>query len=301
MSATQVPPFDLQARIERLYVYPVKSCAGIGLDESVLTDTGLDLDRAWMVVGGDGTFVSQRELPRMALVQPQMKTHEVVLRAPGMLALHLQIDRVEQAAQVRVWDDVVSAFDMGDLAAQWFSDFLAAPNERSAGRAQKYRLVRFDPDHQRLSSTTWTGGVQAPNQFSDGYPLLVLGTASLDGLNRRLVAQGHAAVGITRFRPNIVLSGIEEHDEDRVGAFHIASTGPGVVLRAVKPCPRCPIPNVDPLTAVSSPEVGDALQGYRQDPRIGGAISFGMNAIIIDGIGEILRVGQTVSANYQFG
>ena len=300
MSATPAPYFDLQARIERLFVYPVKSCAGIALDESVLTDTGLDLDRAWMVVDREGTFVSQRELPRMALVRPQMKTHEVVLRAPGMLALHLQIDRVEQAAQVRVWDDVVSAFDMGDLAAQWFSDFLAGPDELPAGRARKYRLVRFDPDHQRLSSLKWTGGVQAPNQFADGYPLLVLGTASLDGLNRRLVAQGHAAVGIARFRPNIVLSGIEEHDEDRVDSFHIASTGSGVVLRAVKPCPRCPIPNVDPLTGISTPEVGDALQGYRQDPRIEGAISFGMNAIILEGIGETLRVGQGVSANYQF-
>ena len=71
-------------------------------------------------------------------------------------------------------------------------------------------------------------------------------------------------------------------------------------MTGVQTC-ALPISNVDPLTAVSSPEVGDALQGYRQDPRIGGAISFGMNAIIIDGIGEILRVGQTVSANYQFG
>src|SRR6185369_15541194 len=147
---------DVAARIARLFVYPVKSFAGVEVTEAVLTETGLDLDRAWMVVDDKGEFVTQRELPRMALVRPQLKHYEVVLRAPGMLALHLQIDAVEQPMQVRVWDDTVAAFDMGDVAAQWFSDFLG----------RKLRLVRFDPDHQRLSNKRWTGGADAPNQFS---------------------------------------------------------------------------------------------------------------------------------------
>src|SRR5690606_32727079 len=87
---------DVTARIERLFVYPVKSCSGIELKEALLTEAGLDLDRAWMVVDERGEFVTQRELPRMALVRPQLKIHEVVLRAPGMLALHLAIDTVEE-------------------------------------------------------------------------------------------------------------------------------------------------------------------------------------------------------------
>src|SRR6478735_8139614 len=102
---------DISARIERLFVYPIKSCAGVELREAVLTETGLDLDRAWMVVDEAGEFVTQRELPRMALVQPQLKLHEVVLRAPGMLALHLAIDTVEEPMQVKIWDDTVPAFD----------------------------------------------------------------------------------------------------------------------------------------------------------------------------------------------
>ena len=114
---------DVTATIARLFVYPVKSCAGVEVQEAVLTDMGLDLDRAWMVVDSDGEFVSQRELPRMALVKPQLKTYDIILRAPGMLALHLSIDGVEQPARVRVWDDEVPAYDMGDVAAQWFSDF----------------------------------------------------------------------------------------------------------------------------------------------------------------------------------
>ena len=109
---------EFQARIARLFAYPVKSCAGVELTESVLTDTGLDLDRAWMVVDADGQGVTQRELPRLALVRTQLKLHEVVLRAPGMLALHLAIDAVEAPVRVRVWDDEVAAYDMGAVAAR---------------------------------------------------------------------------------------------------------------------------------------------------------------------------------------
>ena len=301
MNHHTVTAFDVCGAIARLFVYPVKSCAGVELQEAVLTETGLDLDRAWMVVDANGVFVSQRALPRMALIKPQLKLYEVVLRAPGMLALHLQIDQVEKAVQVTVWDDRVNAFDMGDLAAQWFSDFLNdSPDNTAGGGRQEYRLVRFDPDHKRLSNITWTQGVEAPYQFADGFPLLVISTASLDGLNRRLIAQGHAAVTIERFRPNIVLSGVDEHDEDRIGDLTISTDTQEVFLRPVKPCPRCPIPNIDPLTASVSPEVGDTLQTYRQDARLGGAISFGINAIVIDGVDLQLKVGQTVTGNYRF-
>ncbi len=291
----------MQARIERLFVYPIKSCAGVEVQEAVLTETGLDLDRAWMLVDRDGDFVSQRELPRMALIRPQLRSEDVVLRAPGMLALHLKIDTVEQPTRARVWDDEVKAYDMGDLAAQWFSDFLAPDDAATRSANPAYRLVRFDPEQERLSSMKWTGGLAAQNQFCDGFPVLVISTASLDGLNQRLQKSGAAAITMERFRPNIVLGGLGEHDEDRLEGLHI-TTGEGTThLRPVKPCARCPIPNIDPKTALSSPEVNDTLQGYRQDPRVNGAITFGMNAIIIEGIDHVLRVGQPLGGNFRFG
>ncbi|MBG9389474.1 MOSC domain-containing protein [Caenimonas aquaedulcis] len=283
-------PAEVTARVARLFIYPVKSCAGVEVSEALLTETGFDLDRAWMAVDAEGDFVSQRQLPRMSLIHPQVKHSEVVLRAPGMLALHLRIDTVEEPATVRVWDDVVPAFDMGDLAAQWFSDFLG----------QKLRLVRFDPEHRRLSNMKWTQGVEAPNQFGDGFPLLVASEASLQELNRRLEAKGHAPVGIERFRPNIVLSGIEAHDEDRLGDIRIAASGGDVVLRPVKPCGRCPIPDIDPGTAQSSPEVGDTLRDYRRNEILGGAISFAMNAIAIEGIDRVVKTGQPVTSSWRF-
>lgn len=295
-------PGDLTARIEKLLIYPVKSCAGVALPEALLTDTGLDLDRAWMVVDADGEFVSQREAPRLALVQPQLKADELVLRAPGMLALHIGIDRVESPLSVRIWDDQVPAWDLGAVAAQWISDYLAQPQPGEARPSVgPCRLVRFDPAHRRLSSLKWTGGLEAPNQFSDGFPLLVLSQASLDGLNQRLQAAGQAPVTMARFRPNIVLSGLQAHDEDRLAWLQLAADGGPVRLKLVKPCPRCPIPNIDPATALSHPAVGDALQGYRQDARVGGAVTFGMNAIVCEGDGVLLRLGQTLQGELDFG
>ena len=290
------PAYDLSARIAQLVIYPVKSCAGVAVPEAILTDTGLDLDRAWMVVDSAGQFVTQRQLPRMALIQPQLKTYDIVLRAPGMLALHLAIDTVAEPTRVRVWNDEVAAYDMGAVAAQWFSDFLGQP----------LRLVRFDPEQRRLSSLKWTQGFEAPNQFSDGFPVLVTSTASLAELNQRLTDTGHAAVEMARFRPNLVLDGIEPHDEDHLDTLHITTEGADgtsqaeAQLQLVKPCPRCPIPNIDPATALSSPEVGDTLQSYRQDPRLDGAVTFGMNAIVRQGDGLLLRVGQVVQAHYKF-
>ncbi|MBC7860257.1 MAG: MOSC domain-containing protein, partial [Burkholderiaceae bacterium] len=103
-----------------------------------------------------------------------------------------------------------------------------------------------------------------------------------------------------RFRPNIVLGGVESHDEDRVGAMRIETDDSAAVIEPVKPCGRCPIPNIDPTTANASPAVSDMLQTYRQDPRLKGAITFGMNAIVIEGDGQVLRVGQLVSADWKF-
>jgi hypothetical protein len=279
------------AQLEGLFVHPVKSCAGVAVREALLTEAGLDLDRAWMLVDEAGEFVTQRELPLLARVVPRLGVSDVVLRAPGMLALHLAADAVETPARVRIWNDEVDAWDMGDLAAQWFSDFTG----------QRLRLVRFDPEVRRLSSLRWTGGVEAPNLFSDGFPLLVTSTASLAHLNERLAAAGHAPVDLRRFRPNLVLGGVEPHDEDRLAELRIRTDSGTARLALVKPCARCPIPDVDPDSGARGTSVGDTLRGYRADARLDGALTFGMNAIVLEGAGQVLRVGQPVAADWAFG
>jgi len=281
---------DLNCTLHALYVHPVKSCAGIGVRSSLLLETGLELDRAWMLVDQRGEFVTQRELPKLALIRPTLRLNDMVLRAPGMLALHLALDRVESPLNVHVWDDWVPAWDMGGLAAQWCSDFADRP----------LRLVRFDPEHRRLSERRWTGAHEAQVAFADGFALLVTSTASLAELNRRLQQQGAAAVDMTRFRPNLVLDGLDAHDEDHVDQLEIDTPQGMVQLKLVKPCARCTIPGVDPQTGEQGFEVIDALAAYRSDPRVDGAATFGMNAIVVRGVEHQLAVGQSCRARLAF-
>jgi len=276
--------------LESIHVHPVKSCAGTSPRQAVVTETGLDLDREWVVVDPAGRFVSQRELPRLALVATTLKSDELILRAPGMLALHVAIDRVEAAVEVEVWRDRVAAFDMGALCAQWFSDFLGRP----------LRLARFDPDAPRRADRKWTGAIDATQAFQDGFPLLVASAASLAEVNRRLAESGAAPVTMARFRPNLVVGGVDPHGEDQLDEIVFAAVEGTVRLKLVKPCTRCSIPDVDPATGIAGHAVGDALARYRADPRLGGALTFAMNAVVVEGVGCTLAQGMRGSASYAF-
>jgi len=283
---------DLNCTLSALHLHPVKSCAGFEVSEALLVETGLDLDRAWMVVDAHGEMLTQRELPRMALVQTALRHTDIVLRAPGMLPLHLSLDTVEAPTRVQVWDDIVKAYDMGALAAQWFSDFLGVKG---------LRLVRFDPEQQRLSERKWTGAIEAENAFADGFPLLVVSAASLAEVNRRLATAGQDPVAMNRFRPNLVLDGLPDaHGEDFIDTLEIEADDGPVVLKLVKPCARCSIPDVDPVTAATGRAVAEVLQAYRADQRVNGGLTFGMNAVIVQGIDRMLRRGAAVRATLAF-
>jgi uncharacterized protein len=279
-----------ECSIASVHLHPVKSCGGVSVAQSLLIETGLELDRAWMVVDEHADMITQREQPRLALVQITLRGDDMVLRAPGMLALHVLLDAVETPARATVWSDTVAAFDMGALAAQWFTDFLGRPA----------RLVRFDPAQKRLSSRQWTGDVEAENAFTDGFPLLVVSSASVQDLDARLTARGHAAVGALRFRANLVLDGLQAYDEDQLDEITFESDEGPIRLKLVKPCSRCSIPNVDPATGTVMTEPGDTLASYRADQRVGGAVTFGMNAVILDGVDRVLRPGLRGSASWSF-
>ena len=281
---------DTAVILESVHLYPIKSCAGIAPAEALLIETGFDLDRAWMVVDGAGELVTQRELPRMALIRPTLKGEELILRAPGMLALHLALDRVEAPCKATVWNDTVAAFDMGALCAQWFTDFLGQP----------LRLARFDPEQRRLADRRWTGTLEAETAFQDGFPFLVASSAGLAEVNRRLALAGEPAVTMTRFRPNLVLGGLDAHAEDQLDEVAFDTPEGPVRIKLVKPCGRCSIPDVDPETGVPGHAVGDVLAQYRAHPRLDGALAFGMNAVIVEGIDRSLRPGLQGRATYAF-
>jgi hypothetical protein len=280
--------------LTELNLYPVKSCAGIALREATLTSAGLMsehiYDREWMVVDAEGRFMTQREHPKLALIVPRIKADTLELRAPGMLRLEVPLGLPDpedaRTVSVQVWDDTVQAYDCDETTATWFSKFLGTP----------CRLVRFHAEAKRIANTKWTGGIEAPTLFSDGYPMLVISEASLADLNEKLKARGRDPLPMNRFRPNIVIGGVDAFEEDYAESFSAGSA----TLKPVKPCPRCPVPSIDQATGVAGPDPLDILRAYRANQKLDGAITFGMNTIMLDGEGQVLRVGQEVDVKLAF-
>jgi uncharacterized protein YcbX len=264
----------MQATVTDLYTYPVKSCRGIRNDSARVDATGLADDRHWMLVRPNGRFVTQRELPRLALVLTALDGEALTLTAPGRAALRIPRDVSAGTLDVTVWKFDGRGIDCGDAAANWVSEFLETP----------LRLVRFDTETPRVCNPEWTQGTRAVTEFSDGYPILVISRASLAELNGRL----QKALPMERFRPNLVIDGIEAFDEDRIHELR----GDGVTIRIVKPCARCAITTTDQQTGTrDGVEPLATLKQFRFDRELHG-VTFGQNAIPIEGVGQELRVGQ---------
>lgn len=277
----------MKTSIAELNLYPVKGCRGIALREAALAETGLTMeeigDREWVVVDADGEFLSQREYPKMALIETRLAAGHLELKAPGMLRMQVPFASEGDVAQVRVWEDKVAAVTQGEVADHWFSSYLGVPA----------RLMRFDYEGQRLASHRYTGKVDAPYKFADAFPLLVTNTESLAAVNARLQQQGQAPVTMARFRPNIVLDGLASFEEDYVKRMRVGA----LEIRPVKPCARCSVPGVDPATGEHSTVVTDLLASLRGTP---GGVMFGVNAIVVDGAGSLLRVGDEVEVELRF-
>jgi hypothetical protein len=269
------------ARIAALHYYPLKSARGIELEQALLTIAGFEDDRRWMLVTDAGRFLTQRELPRLALLEPSLSPSALLLTAPQRPPISIPLSRQGQPRTVTVWRDQCQAFDEGDEVAGWLQAFLG----------RDCRLVRFDPAHRRLSAREWAGEFAADVRFSDGFPILAVNAASLTDLNSRLAVQ----LPVNRFRPNIVLEGLQPYDEDRIDELR----ADGVRLKLVKPCTRCQIT----VTNQDSGEVeGDeplrTLRHYRYDPGLHG-VCFGQNAIVVEGAGASLRRGQTLDIRWR--
>ncbi|HVL57069.1 MAG TPA: MOSC N-terminal beta barrel domain-containing protein, partial [Burkholderiaceae bacterium] len=206
-------------RVSRLFVHPVKSCAGIEVERARLLAGGLELDRQWMIVDRSGRFVTQRSQPRLALLRPRTSDGQLTLSAPdgSQLVEPLQGGDRGPRVDVRIWGRTVPAHDCGDGAAAWLGRALGGP----------CRLVRRP--------------AQRADSFADAAPILLLGQESLDALNRRLRASGAAEAGIERFRPNLVIAGADAFDEDHWHTVESTQWALGVTER----CERCEVPNID--------------------------------------------------------
>jgi uncharacterized protein YcbX len=261
--------------VQALHIYPVKSCAAIDLQEAVVEKLGLRHDRRWMVVDEEGEFLTQRTEPRLALVRVGVAPPDdaaLLLDAPGLGPLRVMaLESGAASVRVRVWKDHVDAVDCGPDAAAWFSQWL--------GRAA--RLVTIGDAFSRPVNPKHA----SPGDFvgfADGFPLLVVTTASLADLNGRL----EQPVPMNRFRPNVVIDGADAWAEDAWKRIRIGD----LTVRIAKPCGRCVITTTDQQTAARGVEPLRTLATFRKS---GNDVMFGQNAIP-DGEG-VLRVGDAVT------
>jgi len=257
--------------VAELYVHPVKSCAAIAVQSCEVDTRGPRHDRRFMIVGGREEFVTQREEPRLALIQTAIEDQALVLTAPRlaphMAPLRVALEPAGHAVMATVWRDEVAAIDVGDAAARWLADALGAP---------ALRLV-FMPD-TTLRPVDHAAAHGAVVGFADAFPFLVISTASLAAVEAKAPGTGVAR----RFRPNVVLDGLASFEEDAIEGVAIGD----VVLRFVKPCARCRVIDVDPERGVLGREPLASLAHHR---RRGRQVMFGENAVH-EGVGT-LRVG----------
>lgn len=254
-------------RLSALLIYPVKSLRGCSVSFSEVDSLGLVGDRRFMVVDESGRFVTQRTLPKMALIDTALSTSELTLSHAeyGQVSVSTGRNAAAAARSVSVWGSTeLSAEDCGEEAADWLGEVLSF----------RCRLVRIG-ERFRRPVIRGGGGRDDLVSFADAFPVLILGESSLAELNDRLISAGNDAMTLERFRPNLVFSGGEPFDEDHWHRFRI---GP-MTFRASGPCARCTITTINPDTGERDFEPLRTLATYRRDPTNTSEINFGQNLV----------------------
>jgi uncharacterized protein YcbX len=258
-------------QLSEIWVYPLKSLGGIQLNESKVTDRGLELDRRWLLVDDEGRFLSQREYPELALFKPEIAgdflkiTHRVLLESIDMSLRPVFLDEISKI-EVTVWDDTIEAFEVSETISGWFTKLLGFST----------RLIYMPDESERKLDTRYAITGDEITSFSDAYPFLIIGQSSLDDLNGRLKVK----VPINRFRPNFVFTNGEAFEEDTWREFKIGN----VFFVGIKPCDRCVMTTVDQEKGVISGK--DPLKTLAQYRNFGNKVLFGQNVIGL-GLGTV--------------
>ncbi len=268
--------------LSSLHLYPLKSAAGVAVDAFDVLPRGPRNDRRWLAVDADGRFITAREVPEMVLIRAEAMGEGLRLSAPGLHALEVPPPPFDAPRQrVTIWKDAVDAQCADAAADAWLSACLQRP----------VRLVRMDDAARRAVDPAYAEPGDEVS-FADGYPLLAISQAALDGLNARLAAAGRAPAIMAQFRPNLVVADAAAHAEDDWTRVRIGD----VEFDAVKRCIRCVFTTVDPAAGArrADGEPLNILKDYRRTPA---GIAFGMN--LIPRLGPrgtgTLRVGDAVT------
>lgn len=250
--------------VSAITIYPIKSLGGISLQEAKVEERGLQFDRRWVLVDENNVFITQRQNEQMALIDVAIDEDGIVINHRLKRIVPLKIPFVPQTVeeqQITIWDDVVRGTRVSDEADAWFTSVL-----------EKKCSLFYQPDGSiRLTDPKYSITKKEHTSFSDGYPILVIGQASLDNLNERL----DEPVSMKRFRPNLVFTGGEAYVEDSWKYFTVGEAK----LVGVKPCARCVLTTINPETAEKGKEPLKTLTQYRNKNN---KILFGQNLLVVE-------------------
>ena len=277
------------AQITDLFIYPVKSLKGIALNESMTALRGLKYDREWMVTTSDYEFITQREIPLMSMIEVSIDPDALTLSSKNntkfQVPLLLSSTTVIKSS---VWGDICDAYDEGDDVSLWLTSLLGQYKNKSL------RLVRYSSQGIRPVPAKYLNGVEAQSAFSDQFPYLITSWESLEKLNTGLIKNGSQVAEMDRFRPNIVVKGIDNLEKKTSQNLLCQKSGYDFGLR--KPCKRCKIITInqddgkidnpkEPLATLTSLRFSDEIKGA----------FFGQNAILLSNKNYILKVGDELS------
>lgn len=259
--------------IQDLYIYPIKSLAGIRLASAKVEERGFELDRRWMLIDDRGKFISQRTFPLMAMLRVAIGAHSLSVSHSSKPDDCIQIPfdlEGEVVSSVTVWDDEMPARLVDSQIDVWFSNILS----------MKVRLVKMPVSTERKVDPKYAVNGESVS-FADGMPYLLIGQESLEDLNRKL----DVPVPMNRFRPNIVFSGGQPFVEDSWRRIQI-----GVLdFQVIKPCARCVMTTVDQDTGVKATEPLKTLATFR---KAGSKVLFGQNMVALTS--GLIKVGDEI-------
>jgi uncharacterized protein YcbX len=232
-------------KVSDIIIYPVKSCKGIQQEKLFIGTKGPHMDRRWMVVDENGTFLSQRTLPQLAMVHTGLDARYLFLSVPGMSPCMLPQKPEGPECEVSIWNSTCKAYDMGGDVATWLTAFLQRPA----------RLVFLPEDQKHSIKPEHSAVTEVEMGFADRLPILLISEASLSELNSR----SNIRLRMNRFRPNIVVSGCTPFEEDSWKRIRIGE----VVFSVEQGCARSVIPTINQETVQKDAELLKELATFR--------------------------------------
>lgn len=256
--------------VKEIYIYPIKSLAGIRCEQAFAEEMGFENDRRWMLINAKNVFITQREYPILSQFYPQISEGKISITFQDHKHEFPIIEHSNNPIKVNVWDDKSEVVEVNSTISKWFSDCLGF-------QCKLVKIIKIGDRKHESTRLKESFNVS----LADGYPYLLIGSESVNFLNEKLEDK----ITVLRFRPNIVISSKVAHEEDDFDTFKIGE----VQFKNVKPCGRCIMVNNDPQKGIVKKEPLKTLSKYRN---VNNSVLFGINIVSLNS--GLIKVGDEI-------